>query len=83
MKAALVYFEDIFGPLVKMRHRNNMNNVYESRIFDILFFSCFKLRGPSPQANYTDRATAAVGEVVPTFADRGCYVGSATDSHGR
>jgi hypothetical protein len=29
-----------------------------------------KLRGLSPQANYTDRATAAVGEVVPTFADR-------------
>jgi hypothetical protein len=33
-----------------------------------------KLRGLSPQANYTDRATAAVGEVVPTFAGRGCYV---------
>jgi hypothetical protein len=42
-----------------------------------------KLRGRSPQANYTDRATAAVGEVVPTFAGRGCYVVSATDSHGR
>jgi hypothetical protein len=42
-----------------------------------------KLRGLSPQANYTDRATAAVGEVVPTFADRECYVVSATDSHGR
>jgi hypothetical protein len=26
-----------------------------------------KLRGLSPQADYTDRATAAVGEVVPTF----------------
>jgi hypothetical protein len=42
-----------------------------------------KLRGLSPQANYTYRATAAVGEVVPTFAGRGCYVVSATDSHGR
>jgi hypothetical protein len=30
-----------------------------------------KLCGLSPQANYTDRATAAVGEVVPTFAGRG------------
>jgi hypothetical protein len=30
-----------------------------------------KLRGLSPEANYTDRATAAVGEVVPTFADGG------------
>jgi hypothetical protein len=37
----------------------------------------------SPQVNYTDRATAAVGEVVPTFAGGGCYVVSATDSHGR
>jgi hypothetical protein len=42
-----------------------------------------KLRGLSPQANYTARTTAAVGEVVPTFAGRGCYVVSATDSHGR
>jgi hypothetical protein len=41
-----------------------------------------KLRGLSPQANYTDRVTAAVSEVVPTFAGRGCYVVSATDSHG-
>jgi hypothetical protein len=42
-----------------------------------------KLLGLSPQANYTDRVTAAFGEVVPTFAGRGCYVVSATDSHGR
>jgi hypothetical protein len=42
-----------------------------------------KLRGLSPQANYTDRATAAVGEVVPTFADRGCCVVSAKGPHGR
>jgi hypothetical protein len=34
-----------------------------------------KLRGLSPQANYTDRATAAVGKVVPTFADRGVLRG--------
>jgi hypothetical protein len=26
-----------------------------------------KLRGLNPQANYTNQATAAVGEVVPTF----------------
>jgi hypothetical protein len=26
---------------------------------------------------------SAVGEVVPTFAGRECYVVSATDSHGR
>jgi hypothetical protein len=33
------------------------------------------LRGLSPQANYTDRVTAAVGEVVPTFAGRGVLRG--------
>jgi hypothetical protein len=35
---------------------------------------------------YVDRATERpplVGEVAPTFADRGCCVVSATDSHGR
>jgi hypothetical protein len=31
----------------------------------------YTLRGLSPQANYTDRATAAVGEVVPTFVVEG------------
>jgi hypothetical protein len=51
-----------------------------SNIYKLNFI---KLRGLSPQANYTDRATAAVGEVVPTFAGRGSYVVSATDSHGR
>jgi hypothetical protein len=36
-----------------------------------------KLRGLSPQANYIDRAN-----LVPTLADRGCRVVSATDPHG-
>jgi hypothetical protein len=48
-----------------------------------IYIYIYKLRGLSPQENYTDRATAAVGEVVPTFAGRGCYVVSVTDSHGR
>jgi hypothetical protein len=39
-----------------------------------------KLRGLSPQANYTDRATVAVGEVVPTFADRGVLCGQRNGS---
>jgi hypothetical protein len=39
-----------------------------------------KLRGLSPQANYTDRATAAVGEVVPTFAGRGVLRGQCNGS---
>jgi hypothetical protein len=37
----------------------------------------------SPHANYTDRATAALSaKLVPTFADRGCHVVSATDPPG-
>jgi hypothetical protein len=39
-----------------------------------------KLRSISPQANYTDWATAAVGEVVPTFADRGVLRGQRNGS---
>jgi hypothetical protein len=39
-----------------------------------------KLRGLSPQAPYTDRATAAVGEVVPTFAGRGVLRGQRNGS---
>jgi hypothetical protein len=39
-----------------------------------------KLRGLSPQANYTDRATAAVDEVMPTFADRGVLRGQRNGS---
>jgi hypothetical protein len=43
-----------------------------------------KLRGLSPQANYTDRATAACrAKLVSTFAVRGCRVVSAMDSHSR
>jgi hypothetical protein len=39
-----------------------------------------KLRGLSLQANYTDRATAGVGEVVPTFAGRGVLRGQRNGS---
>jgi hypothetical protein len=39
-----------------------------------------KLRGLSPQANYTDRVTAAVGEVVLTLADRGVLRGQRNGS---
>jgi hypothetical protein len=42
-----------------------------------------ELRGFSPQENYTDRATAACGQLMLTLADRGCRVVSATDPHGR
>jgi hypothetical protein len=43
-----------------------------------------KLRGRSPQANYTDQAPAACRRMlVPTFAGKGCCVVSATNSHCR
>jgi hypothetical protein len=37
----------------------------------------------SPQANYTDRGDRRMSaKLVPTFADRGCHVVSATDPYG-
>jgi hypothetical protein len=39
-----------------------------------------KLRGLIPQENYTDRATAAVGEVLPTCAGRGVLRGQRNGS---
>jgi hypothetical protein len=46
-----------------------------------------KLRGLSPQANYTERYRPSdrrmSAKLVPTFAERGCRVVSATDPHGR
>jgi hypothetical protein len=41
-----------------------------------------KIRGFSPQANYTDRDRMSA-KLVLTFADRGCRVVSVTDPHGR
>jgi hypothetical protein len=43
-----------------------------------------KLRGLSPLANYTDRATAACRRShCQLFADRGCHVVGVTDPYGR
>jgi hypothetical protein len=43
-----------------------------------------KLRGFSPEANYTDRAAAACCmKLVLTFADRGCRVVSSANPYGR
>jgi hypothetical protein len=38
-----------------------------------------KLRGLNPRANYTDRRLST--KLVPSFADRGCRVVSATDPY--
>jgi hypothetical protein len=41
-----------------------------------------KLRGLSPLANYTDRATSRLlAKLVPTFADTECHVASVTDPY--
>jgi hypothetical protein len=45
--------------------------------------SNIKLLGFGPRADYADRATAACWRSSANFADRGCRVVSATDSHGR
>jgi hypothetical protein len=52
---------------------------------DLLRLNCFLgLRGLSPRTNYTDRETASLStKLVPTFADVGCRVVSATDPYGR
>jgi hypothetical protein len=44
-----------------------------------------KLHGLSPQANYTDRLSdrRLPAKLVPTLADRGCHVVSATIPHSR
>jgi hypothetical protein len=70
------------GPLLSTGHIHHIRLSLKKCVFAKLKTKT-KLRGLSPQANYSDRATVAVGEVVPTFAGRGCYVVSATDSHGR
>jgi hypothetical protein len=41
---------------------------FSQYIYIYIYIYKKKLRGLSPQVNYTDRATAAVGEVMPTFA---------------
>jgi hypothetical protein len=68
----------------KNRKKNKETEIYKGRIKEKKEGTLNpKPGGLSPQANYTERATAAVGQVVPTFAGRGCYMVSATDSHGR
>jgi hypothetical protein len=41
----------------------------------------YLVRGLSPRAKYTDRATAA--KLVPNLADRGCHEVSVMDPYGR
>jgi hypothetical protein len=70
-----------------LQHLNAFTRQHDLVVYTMCGFTLHKLkkklRGLSPQANYTDRATATVGAIVPTFAGRGCYVVSATESHGR
>jgi hypothetical protein len=61
-------------------HTDALNDI---RAIDVLHVceQTNKLWGFSPQANYTDRATAAC-RPVPTLANRGCRLVSATNPHG-
>jgi hypothetical protein len=72
------------GPDARKSTRDAHTRQTESGIFAATFMGMTKLktklRGLSPQANYPDRATAAVGEVVPTFADRGVLRGQRNGS---
>jgi hypothetical protein len=67
-----------------MGNKNKRNNVNEpqnsSEKTKEKLLKLTKLRGLSPQANYTDRATAPVGEVVLTFAGRGVLRGQRNGS---
>jgi hypothetical protein len=57
-----------------------VNEMYDPRLGRQMIGDETKLRGLSPQANYADRATAAVGETVPTFAVRGVLRGQRNGS---
>jgi hypothetical protein len=50
----------------------------------VVSYTQIKLRGLSPQGNYTDPASdrRMSAKLVPPFADKGCRVVSATDRHG-
>jgi hypothetical protein len=54
---------------------------YQASFSPSICFLQAELRGLGPQVYYTDRRMS--GKLVPTFADRGCRVVSATDPHGR
>jgi hypothetical protein len=55
----------------------------QSHVQHYILQNFFLLRDFSPQANYTDRATATSRRsLMPTFADKGCRVVSATIPHG-
>jgi hypothetical protein len=61
-----------------------LGNLYiETKLVKILKLLLKKLRGFVRERTISTERLPLVGEVVPTFADRGCCVVSATDSHGR
>jgi hypothetical protein len=65
------------------RTAGNIDRCIPVRESLVAFKIIFLLRCLSPQANYTDRATAALSaKLVPTSADRGCHVVSLTEPYG-
>jgi hypothetical protein len=82
------------GYVLMLKLRSNKRSAYTARLTPPLAeegASFLKhvhkkktLRDLSPQANYTDRASAACRRsLAPTFEDRGCRVVTATNPHGR
>jgi hypothetical protein len=72
--------------LLKCKITEYYSDCGELRVFkiqnSIVCIKLTKLRGLSPQTNYTDRLSdrRLSAKLVPTLADRGCRVVSATNS---
>jgi hypothetical protein len=90
----ILKYNIINGKYDKPRHNNHFTPTMNNNNRQLFIFTstnvCFsrdlgrlpqkKLRGYSPPANYTDRASdrRLSAKLVPTLADRGCHVVSAT-----
>jgi hypothetical protein len=76
----------LFMNRISAKYKTSEDNTRKVHISTLLEpgMPVYKLCDFSPQANYTDRATAAGrSKLMPTFEDRWCIVVSATDPHGR
>jgi hypothetical protein len=73
------------GTLKSVLQRPSLDiNKFTGRLQRAALLDAYKLRGLSPRANYTDRATAACRRSdCQLLADRGCHVVSVKDPYGR
>jgi hypothetical protein len=68
---------------MKVTYASEMLTDFQTDYLPLYHKQTKQLRGLSPPAKYTDRATATYGRSANFLADRGCCVVSATDPHGR